>query len=68
MAEDGSLVTYASREGGEDEIEMHFRDVATGEDLEASLEKARYFGAQLTHDKKHLVYTKFFPTEGPRVL
>jgi len=66
ISQDGTLLAYAIRKGGEDEIEIRLFDVDSRSDLPDSLPKARYFGVSLTADKKGFYYTRHEP-EGPRV-
>ncbi|GAB4222924.1 MAG: prolyl oligopeptidase family serine peptidase [Acidobacteriota bacterium] len=66
ISSDGSLVAYTIREGGEDETEIRFRDVATGKDLPDVLPRARYFGVALLEKAKAFAYTEHSP-EGPRL-
>lgn len=66
LSEDGKLLFYAVRTGGEDEIEIRLFDVDARKDLDETLPRARYFGAELTPDKRTLYYTKH-DEEGPRV-
>src|SRR5262245_60396772 len=47
VREDGKQLAYLMRSGGEDEVEMRFRDVDRGEDLPDRLPRARYFGVSL---------------------
>src|SRR5437867_1575762 len=48
---DGSCAVIGTRHGGEDELEVSFKDVATGRDLPDRLPKARYFSVSITPDK-----------------
>ena len=66
VSKDGTLMAYAVREGGQDEIELHFLDVDGGGDLPDVLEKGRYFGGALTPDKGTLYYARH-SEEGPRI-
>ena len=66
VTEDGSLVAYATREGGADEVTVTLLDVATRRPLVDALPKARYFGVNLRPDRRGLYYSKFEAT-GPRV-
>jgi prolyl oligopeptidase len=63
---DGGVVTYSVRQGGEDEMEVRFFDVATGQDLEYRLPRARYFGAEMTPDRKAVYYSRY-DSAGPRI-
>lgn len=66
VSKDGTLLAYAIRKGGEDEVEIKLFDVEARSDLPDSLPKARYFGVSLTEDKKGFYYTRHEP-EGPRI-
>ncbi len=66
ISEDGTLVVYGIREGGQDEVSLRFRDVGTGKDLAEVFPNARYGSPSLTSDKKVLYYVKW-TKEGPRV-
>jgi len=66
VTEDGGVVTYAVRQGGEDEIEIRFFDVATRTDLADRLPRARYFGASLLRDRSGVYFARQ-DSAGPRV-
>ncbi len=66
VSEDGQLLAYAVREGGEDEVVIKLLDVDARQTLNDELRKARYFGISLTPDKKGFYYTRYEP-QGPRV-
>ncbi len=66
ISEDGKLLVYTIRTGGEDEVAIHLFDVDARKDLGDALPRARYFGATLTPDKKTIYYTKH-DDDGPRV-
>ena len=66
VSNDGRLMAYATRLGGEDEIAVAFKDIDTRQDLADRLPKARYFGISLTGDKRGLFYSRHTP-QGPRV-
>ncbi len=66
ISDDGSLVVYGIREGGQDEVSLRFREVATRQDLSDVFPKARYGSPSLTPDKKGFYYVKW-TKEGPRV-
>jgi uncharacterized protein (DUF885 family)/prolyl oligopeptidase PreP (S9A serine peptidase family) len=66
VSEDGKLLIYGVRQGGEDEVSVKFFDVETRKDLDFELPRARFFGVSLTPDKKTLYYT-IHGKEGSRV-
>ncbi len=66
VSEDGTLVAYAVRQGGEDEVTIRLLDVDTRKDLPDALPRARYFGASLKADKSGFYYTRHTEA-GPRV-
>ena len=55
---DGSLVAYALRKGGEDEIEVRLLDVATKKER-PGLPKARYFSVSIDKAKQGCWYTRW---------
>jgi prolyl oligopeptidase len=57
---DGLFLAYAVRQGGEDEVEVRFRDVRTGADLPDRLPRARYFGVAWRKDGKGVWYSRLF--------
>ena len=65
ISQDGSLLVYGVRQGGEDEIEIHFMDVATKTDLPDVLPRDRYMNVALTPDKRTLYYANE-TDDGPR--
>jgi len=66
VSEDGSLVVYGLREGGEDELTPRMLEVDSGKHLPDALPKARYMGLTLTHDNRTIYYCKH-GVEGSRV-
>jgi prolyl oligopeptidase len=56
ISPDGKLVAYYVRDGGKDEVEIHFRDVDSGEDLDLVLPEAR-LGFSMAPDKESFLYT-----------
>ncbi len=58
VSTDGKLLVYGVRQGGEDEISVHFFDVDKRQDTPLQLPKARYFGLSLTPDKSGFYYTR----------
>lgn len=66
VSEDGKMLAYGIRQGGEDEVVVQLFDVDGKKDLPDRLTKARYFGIGIKPDKSGFYYTKF-EKEGPRV-
>ena len=66
ISQDGKLVAYTLRRGGEDEVEVRFLDVESGEERDDALERGRYFNLSLTNDGRGVFYDTF-TAEGPRV-
>jgi prolyl oligopeptidase len=68
VSNDGRLIAYGIRHGGEDELTVKFRDVDSGKDLTDSLPRARYESLSLTADKSGFYYARHDPKQGPRIL
>jgi prolyl oligopeptidase len=67
VSNDGKLLAYGIRQGGEDEIAMRFMDIDSRKPLPDQFPKARYWGASIKPDKSGLYYTKYDNKSGPRV-
>jgi prolyl oligopeptidase len=66
LSDDGKLVAYGVRRGGEDEVSIHFIDTDTRKDISDSLPRARYIsGASFKTDKSGFYYSKL-TDDGPR--
>jgi prolyl oligopeptidase len=66
LSDDGKLVAYGVRKGGEDEVSIHFIDTDTRKDISDSLPRARYIsGASFKTDKSGFYYSKL-TDDGPR--
>ncbi|HEY2828549.1 MAG TPA: prolyl oligopeptidase family serine peptidase [Thermoanaerobaculia bacterium] len=63
---DGKFVAYNVREGGADEVTVHFLDVDGGHEVGTPLPLARYFGVSVTPDHRTVYYSKELP-EGSRI-
>jgi prolyl oligopeptidase len=63
---DGSLIAYAVRDGGVDEVTPHLFDVDARKELADVFPKARYSGFSILKDKSGIYLTRV-TTEGPRV-
>ena len=66
VSDDGSLMAYAVRQGGQDEAIPHVFDVNARKDLSDVLPKANYFSVAFAHDNSGLYYARMTP-QGPRV-
>ncbi len=58
VSRNGDLVTYDVRQGGEDETEVRFFDVATAKDLDYKLPRARYYGVSMLPDRSGVYYSR----------
>jgi prolyl oligopeptidase len=66
LSDDGKLVAYGVRKGGEDEVSIHFIDTDTRKEIPDSLPRARYLsGASFKTDKSGFYYSKLTDA-GPR--
>jgi prolyl oligopeptidase len=59
VSNDGELLVYGIRQGGQDEVEVRFFDVDERRDLPDRLERGRYFGISLMPDNEGFYYTHF---------
>ena len=66
VSADGRLAAYRVRRGGQDEVEVRFIDVDSGEHLGDVLPRARYFNVSITAEGTGVYYDKM-TDEGPRV-
>ena len=67
VSADGSLVAYAVREGGVDEVSIRLMEVDTREDLPDILPEARYGAVWITPDNRGLFYERYGDVT-PRVM
>lgn len=67
VSEDGSLMAYGIRRGGEDEREVRLLDVNTRGELPDRLPRGRYNGFAIKRDKSGIYYSRFTPGQGSRV-
>jgi len=58
VSEDGTLMAYAIRQGGQDEEEIHFRNVDNDLDLADVFPANVYFGLSISLDNKGCYYVK----------
>lgn len=61
--EDGKTMAYYVRQGGADEMEVHFYDVDGRRDIGTTLPTARYFGLSLTPDGRTAYFTRYLGKE-----
>lgn len=66
VSDDGKLLAYGTRQGGEDEITITFMDVDSRRELQDRMPKGRYFGIAIKPDKSGFYYSRFGP-QGSRV-
>lgn len=66
VSDDGTLLLYGVRRGGEDETEICFFDVVARKTLPEVMPRSRWFGIALHPDKQRLWYSKMTP-KGTRV-
>ncbi len=66
VSRDGTLLAYAIRKGGQDEVTVRFLDVDRRRVLRDMLPRARYFGISITPDNAGFYYTHY-DEHGPRV-
>ena len=67
ISEDGRLLVYGLRRGGEDETEIHVRDVATRQDLPDVLPRGLYRGVSLKPDGGGFYYSAQSRETGVRI-
>ena len=63
VSDDGKLLAYGTRTGGEDEVTVTLFDLETREELPDRLPRARYVGVSLEPGRRGLYYSRF-GTEG----
>jgi len=66
VSQDGALIIYALRQGGEDEFTPRLFDVAAHKDLPEKFPRARYSGISILPDKSGIYLTRQ-TDQGPRV-
>jgi len=67
VTDDGSLMIYAIRHGGEDETELHVMDANAQHDLPEVFPRALYFGVSWKKDKSGFYYTVGHRDSGKRM-
>ncbi len=69
ISRDGKLVAYAVRQGGQDEVEIRFREVDSGRDLPDLLPKGLYSeSVEFTKDASGFYYARRSRETGSRIL
>jgi prolyl oligopeptidase len=58
LSDDGKLVAYGVRKGGEDEVSVHLIDTDTSKELPDTLPRARLSGASFKSDNSGFYYSK----------
>ena len=58
VSEDGTLLAYGTRKGGEDEVTVTLIDLETRRELPDRLPRARYFGVSLKPDRSGFYYAR----------
>jgi prolyl oligopeptidase len=66
VSQDGKLLVYGIRKGGEDELELHLMDTDKRTEVPGGLPKARYFGVSLDKAKQGFWYSRWAP-DGSRM-
>src|SRR5215469_2934540 len=67
VSKDASLLSYGIRRGGADEVELHFKDINTRQDLTDILPSARYISVAIMPDRSGFYYGLNLPGKGPRI-
>jgi prolyl oligopeptidase len=67
ISQDGRLVAFGIRRGGEDETEIRLIDVQTRKQLPDTLARGRYFGYSIKPDNSGYIYARFTEKQGTRV-
>ncbi len=66
VSNDGKMIAFGIRQGGEDEVNLKLMNVDTRRQLEDDLPRARYYGIVFAEDHKGYYYATMLK-EGPRV-
>jgi prolyl oligopeptidase len=67
VTNDGRVLTYSVRKGGEDEVEEHFFDVDARREIGMVLGRARYAGVTVTPDHASVYFTRYAAGVAPRL-
>lgn len=66
ISEDGKLIAYGVRLGGQDQVTVHFLNVDTRKEMADVFPSADYIGLAINHEKNGVYYSKMTP-QGSRV-
>ncbi len=66
IRDDGKMIAFGIRQGGEDELNVKFLDLETRQQLPDDLPRARYYGIAFAQDHKGFYYSTMLK-EGPRL-
>ncbi len=66
ISDDGKLIGYGVRKGGEDEVSLHFLDTDTHQERKDVLPRARYISSPIFRKDKSGFYYSKLVEEGPR--
>ena len=67
VSDDGSILAYGVRFGGEDEHDVRLLDLRTRKLLPDGLPRARYFGFEIKADNSGYYYSRFVEKQGSRI-
>jgi prolyl oligopeptidase len=67
VSEDGKLLAYGIRKGGEDELEVRLFDVDARRDVAERLPRGRYWSFSIKPDRSGCFYSKHRAKEGTRI-
>jgi prolyl oligopeptidase len=67
ISDDGRMIAFGVRLGGQDQVTIHFLNVDTRKPLPDVLPSADYFGISITPDNSGVYYSRVTP-QGPRVM
>jgi prolyl oligopeptidase len=67
VSDDGTILAYGVRFGGEDEHDVRLLDLRTRKLLPDGLPRGRYFGFDLKNDNSGFYYSRFVEKQGSRV-
>jgi len=67
VSDDGSMLAYGARFGGEDESDVRLLDLGTRKLRADGLPRGRYFGFAIQRDNSGFYYSRFIDHQGSRV-